>query len=422
MAITGLRTTEAFNTPTGRRPENWREGLLMLYPNGAAIEQAPLTALTAVMKSESVTDPKFHWFEKRLQTRRVALNANLAASTGGTVQTITVVSGALGLKAGDLLTVEQTNELLYVNSTPTSDTSISVVRGYSITIGAATSAVTYNAAGINPNLKVTGSAYEEGSSAPDPISFDPTEYSNYTQIFRNAYALTGTAQHVKTRTGDEVKEAKREAAEYFSIDMEQSFFFGQKAVTTRNGKILRMTQGVKSVIDTLAPQNVFAAPSGNVTMDWLEATMVTLFRYGSSEKMAFCGLTFLQAISQAVRKNFEGKFEITENIKEYGMTVRRLITPAGTLVLKAHPLFSQQQGGSTAGTAYTSWDNGAFVLDMSKLKYKYVEGRDMQHMDKMQTPGDDAMLSGYLAECGLQIAHAETHGYITGVLKGAKDA
>lgn len=422
MAIAGLRTTEAFNNPTGRRPENWREGLLMLYPNGSAIEQAPLVALTAVMKSESVTDPKFHWFEKRLQSRRLALAANLGASTGGTVQTVTVVSGGLGLKAGDVLMVEQTNEELYLNTTPSADGSISVIRGFNVASGAATAAVTYNGAGINPNLKVIGSAYEEGSSAPDPISFDPTEYNNQCQIFRSAYALTGTAQNVKTRTGDEVKESKRESAEYFSVDMENAYFFGQKSTTTRNGKILRKTQGLKSVIDTLAPQNAFAVPGGNITMDWLEATMIQIFRFGSSEKMAFCGLTFMQAVSQAVRKNFQGNFEITDVIKEYGMQVRRLITPAGTLVLKAHPLFTQMQGGTTGGTAYTSWDNGAFVIDMTRLKYKYVTGRDMQHQDKMAQNGDDAMLSGYIAECGLETHHAETHAYITGALKGAKDA
>lgn len=33
MAITGLRTTENFS-PAGVRPKDWREGILLQYPNG----------------------------------------------------------------------------------------------------------------------------------------------------------------------------------------------------------------------------------------------------------------------------------------------------------------------------------------------------------------------------------------------------
>src|SRR5690606_41509723 len=83
MAIQGLRNTTAFDTPAGRRPQNFREGILMLYPNGGGIETAPLTALTAVMKSQSTDDPVYHWFTKQMQDRRLRLNANLPAAAAG---------------------------------------------------------------------------------------------------------------------------------------------------------------------------------------------------------------------------------------------------------------------------------------------------------------------------------------------------
>lgn len=71
MAIAGLRHTENFGTNV--RPENWREGILLQYPNG----EWPLLALTSQMKTEKVDDPAYHWFEKSLDSRRLELGANL---------------------------------------------------------------------------------------------------------------------------------------------------------------------------------------------------------------------------------------------------------------------------------------------------------------------------------------------------------
>ena len=79
MTIQGLRTSENF--ATNERPENWRKGLLMLDPNGSASR-----LLLLQMKEESVDDPKYHWWEKRLQTRRIALSANISAVAAGTLK------------------------------------------------------------------------------------------------------------------------------------------------------------------------------------------------------------------------------------------------------------------------------------------------------------------------------------------------
>ena len=45
-----------------------------MYPNGGGVEKAPLTALTAVMKSKSTDDPVYHWFTKQMQKKNVSLN------------------------------------------------------------------------------------------------------------------------------------------------------------------------------------------------------------------------------------------------------------------------------------------------------------------------------------------------------------
>lgn len=421
MAITGLRNTDTFSTPSGRRPQNFRETILMLYPNGGGMSKLPLTALTAVMKSQSTNDPVYHWFTKQMQDRRLQLGASLNnTDVAGAIVTVTLTGvSALSLKQGDLLLVEQTNEQLYVNATPTGATSMSVIRGFNLTTGAALLAVTYNGAGVNPYMKVIGSAFEEGSAAPDPISFDPIELFNQTQIFRSTYAMTGSAQQTFTRTGPEEAEAKREALETFGLDMEMAFFFGVKTTGVRNGQPLRTTNGFLSFVPSA---NRYVPANGTLTMQWLEDASVNIFRYGSTEKMAFCGSTFMTALSRMVRKNGHGQFELSAAVSEYGMGgIRRLTTPTGVLVLKLHPLFSQMTGGVNGGAAFTSMDNAAVLMDMSNVSYRYLQNRDVKFQTDLQLPGVDALQAGWIAECGLEVHHPYTHSLITGVTTGDVD-
>lgn len=422
MAILGLRDTSNF--VANQAPESWREGILLLYPNGAEASKAPLTALTSLMKSKSVDDPRFHWWEKSLNDRRVQLHATTTvnggdptAATAGTVEVWTLKSteDAKQFKKNDLLMVEQTKEILQVTEDPTSDTSITVRRGAA---GSTTAAIDPNGVGINPMLVCIGSAFEEGSRAPTGVNFDPTEQYNYTQIFRSTLEMTNTAMKTRLRTGDQVKEAKRECLEYLSVDMERAFFFGKRNSTTQNGKPLRTTNGI---INMIPSANQYAFASGTVTMDLLMARMKDLFSVGSYEKMAFCGNQALLAINETVRKN--STWNIQNGVKEYGMAVTRLTTPFGELVLKPHPLFNQMSGGTNEGTnTYNAWDSAAFILDMPNIEYVYLNGRDVTYQKKLQDDGVDGMQSGYIAECGLELHHASTHWLWTGVKTGTRDS
>ena len=421
MAILGLRDTSNF--VANQAPENWRQGILLLYPNGAEAAKAPLTALTSLMKSRSVDDPRYHWWEKSLNDRRVALHATTAfnggdilASTAGAVEVwvLKADSDALQYKKNDLLMVEQTKEIVQITEDPSSNTQITVRRGFA---GTTPAAVDPNGAGINPNLICIASAFEEGSRAPTGVNFDPEEQFNYCQIFRSTLEMTNTAMKTSLRTGDQVKEARRECLEYFSVDMERAFFFGKRSATTQNGKPLRTTNGILNMIPAA---NQYAFSSGVVTMDLLNAKLKDVFAVGSSEKMAFTGNGALLAINECVRKNTT--WNIQNGLKEYGMAVTRITTPFGELVLKSHPLFNQMAGGLNEGTnAFNAWDTSMFILDMANIGYVYVNGRDVTYQKKLQDDGVDGMQSGYIAECGLELHHASTHHLWTGVKTGTKD-
>jgi hypothetical protein len=397
MAIQGLRTSGNFEP--NQRPKNWREAILLLKPNG----MAPFTALMSQAKDASTDDPEFSWFEKIMPNQRMALSADITA--GATV--LAVTSGASQLKRNHVLRVEATEELLFVASDPSSDTSITVTRGF-----AGTTPASVAVASVNPNIHVVGSAYEEGSLPPTGINYDPTKRRNYTQIFRNTLEMTRTASKVRLRTPDAVKEAKRECLELHSVELEKAFLFGQASEGTYQGKPLRTTGGLISYID---PANVINNTDGTINISELETWMELMFRYGSNEKMGLCGNLAVLAIQQAVRKS--SIFEIQSGIKEYGMNVSRLICPFGTLVLKTHPLFNQVQ--STA--SYNALNSWLLVVDFDNVRYRYLSGDDMRYEKDLQTNGLDGLKAGYITEAGIEVNHPLSHFLIKGMKSGVAD-
>lgn len=410
MAIQGLRDTSNF--ATNERPENWREMLLYLYPNG----KLPLTALTAAMKESSTDDPVFHWWEKALDDRRLALGASLnAPATQGTVQLITLVAGsnAMTFVQNDILVVEQTDEQLLVYSDPTSNTAVYVVRGWA---GTTPTAVTYNGAGVNPNLLGIGSAFEEGSLAPTGVNYDPTERYNYTQIFRRTLEITRTAAKSRLRTVPAVKEARRECLEYIGVDMERAFWLGIRSASVRNSKPVRTSAGIYNQMSSANIINIGGA-SGAVDMVTLEANMQLLFCEGSSEKTVFCGNKLLSALQQTCRKN--AQYTITGGEKEFGMKVTRLTCPFGDLVFKTHPLFTQNTGGTTGGVKYFGMNTSAFIVDMAEIEYRYLKESDLAYEGDLAAVGQDALKAGYKGECGIELHHPSTHflwqGYDSGI-------
>jgi hypothetical protein len=113
--------------------------------------------------------------------------------------------------------------------------------------------------------------------------------------------------------------------------------------------------------------------------------------------------------------------EITPAQKEFGMDVRRLFTPYGTLVLKTHPLFNQIQS-KTAATAYYSFDTWMLIVDMADLTYRPLRNSDTQYLPDRQGNGIDGLTSEYLTECGLEIAHGKHHHLTKGLFLAAGEA
>jgi len=390
VAIAGLRGTGDW--ATDERPKNFREIILWRNPNG----QAPLTALMARMKTESVDDPEFNWWEEQNTPLRVQLDATGASASS---TSFGLVAGGLDLVPGDLLLVEtgtepsaySTAELVEVSSV-TSDTAIVVKRGAAGTTGAATGVSTY--------LTKVGNFYPEGDTSPNATTRNPTKKTNYAQIFKTSYEMTNTAKLTRTRTGDPLKNDKKRRMFDHSTTLEHAWMFGKPSEGPgSNGKPRRTTGGLSHFITT--NRKVYTTTP---TEDQFLTDTYKVFDYDSgtagNERLVFAGNGFLNSLNKLARTSSSTRVNFDGTIKTYGMELQRWVLPQGTLYVRTHPLMN----------VHSRFSYSAFIIDPSAIIYRPF--RDTKFEDNIQAPDADYVKGQWLTEAGLEIRHEGTMGYL----------
>lgn len=393
----GLRGTGDWGTD--ERPKNFRENILWFNPNGTS----PIFALTSKAGSKSVDDPEFAWWSEGMKNVRVQVNqaGNIAAGdTLITVDSADPTSTTMGanfgtathLKPGDLLLVEPAadsatfdHEIIRVEQV-LSDTQFIASRG----VGGTSAATIPD----DRNLLLIGSAYAEGTSEPRAASRNPVKFLNYTQIFKEAYEITGTADATRARTGNAWSNDKKRKAFDHARAIEWSIMFGRKAETTgENGKPLRFMGGLREFIPS-TNVTVFGAP---VTSTSLLNAISPAFDFDTEAgdtRLAFAGNQAIMELNKVINDTTNIRVVHDKKITMYGLDFTELVMPRGRILFYSHPLLS----------IHPLYKKSAFILDFSSVRYVSMKGRDTRTIDDIQTKGEDARRGMYITECSLEVA------------------
>ena len=388
-AITGLRGTGQFGTEF--RPTNYRELFTLLEPNGTA----PLQALLSMAGSESTDDPKFNHFRDELPNRTVTVNGAVASTTT-TAITLDNDDDEAFIVAGTILQNQTTGEIMRATADANlSANTIAVERN----IGGTSHQIADNAV-----LVIAGHADQEGGTSPTAISFDPTTDFNFTQIFKTAIQVSGTLQNTYLRTGDKEQEQLTKALKLHMGDIERAMFFGKRhEANGSTASPTRFTGGLLNQITNVTDGASFGATANTITEKEFDRLLIeTIFAFGSSEKVAFCGARVISNLME-IGKN---RWQPTQIDNAYGVSLTRYTTYAGDLLVYMHPMFRQ-----------TGMDQEMIILDMSELKFRYLQGRDTQLIRDIQAPDFDGVKHMYMTECGLEMTQAKVHHRIKGWTK-----
>lgn len=357
------------NLPTDLAAKSFAAMLTRLMPNGTA----PLFSLTSLLKDETASAIEHGYYTKTMIFPSLQLNgAVLAAAT-----TFTVDSTA-DVVPGDTFRADSTGEIIIVNTVP-STTSVTVTRAVGTTAAAdiADNVVLYH----------IGNAFEQGSVRPSASALVATRYVNYTQIFRNSWAVTKTLAALPLIAGDgAVAESRRDCASFHALAIEKALFFGQKFQGARNGMPFQTMEGIIARVTLTAPGNVTTL---GATTNWtqleaaLDPTLQTVTDATSSNiRTMFVGGVARRVIHNIARLN--SSYQVTGVETSWGMQIDTIKTPRGTFEMIEHPLFNAYGNAAT-------WAKMAVICDLNAFAIAYLrKTEDLQYNDT-GTPVDNGI-------------------------------
>lgn len=384
MAVQGIFASN--QGIVGERVGDFASAMLMTDPTG----NAPLLGLTSGMPKESAADTTFHWNEDGHEPGRQAIVA------GGTTNQITVDDGSFYVP-NTILLVEETGEHVFVVSAAANV--LTVIRGLAGT--------TVTSVNNTMHVQKIGNAFEEASSMPTPVTQQGAPRFNFTQIFRNGWAISGTAKAVKFTTGSKLAYNKQMCATYHAEDIERSFIWGKKAITTLNNKQFRLTDGILTQIETYGGTVKSAATGGNagdLSRGDLEDFVQDVFSFNikgqPNERVAFVGNKALAVVNRMAF--LDGTYNFAQGETKLGIKITEVTTPFGTLKLMTHSLMNENP----------VWTHEMYVMHPGGIKKRMLRDTFPENYDKHGNgvAGKDADEGAITTEGGIQVGAAKTMG------------
>lgn len=368
MAITNVFDTGDLQTDLAKK--SFAGMLTRLMPNGSAT----LFALTSMMQTETAVNVEHGYFAKTMIFPSATLNAAVA---DGVATTFTVVSSA-DLIPGMLLQADSTKEIVLV-TTVVSNTSITVARG----IGGGAAAI-----GNGVVLYHVGNAFEEASLRPNAMAIQPVRITNYTQIFRDTWALSGSASAVAVIAGNTTEaENRQDCAAFHATAIEKALFFGKKSAGTRNNMPFRTMDGLMNTLQSSAYSASNITTLGTTTTyTQLETAIDPVFNQttdpkGARERVMFVGGTAKKVINNIGRLN--GQYQLVDGQTNWGLQFSTFTLARGTIRVIEHPLLNTN----------ATWSKMGFVVDLPTFNLAYLAGRKTQNKE-FNTDGMEANDNG----------------------------
>lgn len=408
LGIAGLRGIG--DATTDERPKNFREMIAFRKPNAA---RAPITALMSKIRSESVDDMEFHWWDEPVALVRLQSAASHAA--GDTLITVDSPDPsssapnlnwgvATHLKPGSLLQVEKAAQVAYDNEIVEV---VQVVSNTQFVVRRGACGTTPATIGNDAWLFLISSSYAEGGSPPRATSTAPIRYLNYLHTIKTTYEITKEAVATKMRTGDPLKLAKMRAADQHSQAIEGALIWSVKSsgVDALTGKVKYTTDGIRKLI----PSSRVTSFSGNVTAKLLLDAVYPVFDWQSDagdERIAFGGNAALNALNLMVQYERAVSINFNETVKIFGLDFRKFVMPQGTLFFRTHPMFN----------LHSLYTKDMLVMDFSSWKWRFLKGFDTDFKDNLQLPGEMVYRGQWMTIGGLEMKYAGlTNAYLANI-------
>jgi len=345
--------------PADLAKKSFAAAITRLMPNGGA----PLFGLTALLKEETAAQIEHGYFSKTMVFPSVQLNGAVVAG-----DTVFTVDSTANMLPGMVIRSDTTNENILV---------VAVMSATQLLVQRAFGTIAAQSIADNVSLWMVGNAYEQGSLRPQALSISATRIVNYTQIFRNSWALTGTLQATQVIAGNtNVAESRQECSGFHAVDIEKALFFGQKFIGVRNGQPITTMDGLVNTIQNNAAGNITTL-GATTSYTQLEAALDPVFQQNTdpmnpNQRILFCGGVARRVIHAIARLN--STYFVQQQETSWGLQYDTIKIPRGTFQIIEHPLFNAY--GSSA-----TWAKMAVAVDLPTLNLAYMAGRKTMNQE-----------------------------------------
>lgn len=345
-----------------------------------------------------VRDPHYACWDEPLPDMAFTVNGAVADGVSVIVFDAPGVTPCKGLKAGDMLYDETSDEIVIVESNPTAPY-LSV-------------AVTRHVGGTNPGaaiandsvLRWCGSAYGDGSRAPMAVSQNPTSVWNYLHTEKETCEVDWMADEMTTRPVKSYTQLKEEALMRLKIKMESALFWSVASEGTDGEGNRRSTMnGLNALITT----NRDDYTSTGVSKDDLDDAFAEIFRYGERrERFAAGGMGAMLTLNRIFETHSVSNWQVTDRVtKVGGMALKSYMHPFGTLHFAMSQLLSES----------AVWTYDLFVVDpLCARMVKSPSGAPKFH-DNVGDPDRDARKGYWRSVFGLRLGQEKRHGLLRGL-------
>ena len=384
--------------PTELNKKSLCSELMRLFPNGAS----PITGLSAMLGTTTAVASTHGYFSKTAEFIFTTLSANYLAAAA----TISVTSAA-GLATDDIIHNVTTRENLRIVSV--SGTTLTVTKGYG--------RVADTTGTSGQKIIKIGSAKPENSSRPTARQFPVVYVPNYTQIFRNAWAVTGTAAASLSEIGfQNVAENRRDAAFLHTLEQETAAIWGQAKMDTSGAQPIHTTQGIIDAVRQYTSNANYVTAGATTSLTEFQGYIAKAFKYStdlSNPRMryAFGDAKAMEVINQIALKN--GTVQLTPETSTFGLDYSTFKCYKGTLRILEHALLNGYD--ETAGRL--------IVLDIPSIKLAYMPGRNAKVEQyggngKVVENGTDGEGGSFTSEMAMEIRNPYGCVIIEGLTAG----
>lgn len=444
-------TISGFPTPGQRKLFNFGERVAELNP-----EESPFFAYLSKVAKTPTDDSVFRVLENRSgidwtnRTGKVAEAQGLTQNADGTTQGTTGdldIGDTLYLKADNLVGISELipGMILMFNRLVSEQPKPVYCRVENAATGNAATDYTLKVVensgdgdtGVDDNtdFQIVGTAFGEGSGAPQFFSSDIDDTYGYTQIFKTSCYMSGTTLATVNRGyASEWNRVWNMKLREHKVDIERALLFGQKArdndVQYTDGIIGNIFRNVGTggnldldgggIADwsyVSGKPFVREIDYDSMTYDRFLGDMEVVFdpaRGGSTGKLALAGMptiTFFnkvgatgflqQSIGSAAANNVTLNVDLEPRNGAFGHKILKIDTIHGELNLIKDPILRGQAAGYMP------------MIDLGNVAYRPLVGnginRDTHIMSNVQTPDEDSRKDVIMTEAGLEVTLPESH-------------